>query len=392
MADEAKRTKRYFISDIHLTDDDSHAAKQEGKPYPYSWIGEDRINLLAGFLDKLAADPTTRDVVILGDLFDNWVCPAEQSPPKFDAIIGAKANKEVIVALNNVVSKGAGLFYVYGNHDMLMDGADLENAVKGIKVIGSGQKSGAFINGRLIAEHGHKYCLMNAPATDKTASYLPSGHFITRIVTQRTAVTGEKVNQFAEFCGVVTEALGHPADPLVEDVLFGMGRKSGMDKTSPIMMSGIDNTPGSVTLGDRVDRYGNDYDSWGGKNGVTAHIALDNDMARIGGNLYRGADEVYLAKKTHNIVIFGHTHYPELRPYPLYNVNIDGNGVQQMLDERETIYANCGSWVDECEKPTFVEVEKSAGGKRRYVRLGWVDPTGKSFIKEEYYVAAGGGD
>jgi UDP-2,3-diacylglucosamine pyrophosphatase LpxH len=59
----ANRTKRIFISDIHLGDEESMTA-----PHPYGWFKEN-IPLLAQFLEKQRTAVDVKEVVILGDLF-----------------------------------------------------------------------------------------------------------------------------------------------------------------------------------------------------------------------------------------------------------------------------------------------------------------------------------
>ncbi|MDH5638982.1 MAG: metallophosphoesterase [Nitrospinota bacterium] len=373
-----KRTKRYFISDIHLTDDNSH--KKTAKSYPYSWIGKTRIKMLADFVNGLAADPTTKDVVILGDLFDRWVCPANVAPAEFGSIMGAQANKAVMAAFRNVASSGAKLFYVYGNHDMTLDKAELIDAIQGIQVLGDGKNLGLYHCGLLAAEHGHKYCLFNAPDTKLVSSYLPSGQTITRIVTQNVANTGKGDNQFGDMIAVIKEALEHMGDPLVETVLVGLAHKYGWDENMVIQMS---DSP--VKLGQMVELYKDDYDRWSqAGSGVNAFTAVLDDMGTYGGNLHKAAEDIYFAKDHAKIVIFGHTHAYELHTDPWDATAIDENGIPD-LAECNSIYANCGSWVDGCKKATWVETEKDRDGDKHHVRLRWYHEDGtKSTIRTNH--------
>jgi len=41
--------------------------------HPYGWLGEKRAKTFADFLELKLNDPQVKEVVILGDLFDDWV-------------------------------------------------------------------------------------------------------------------------------------------------------------------------------------------------------------------------------------------------------------------------------------------------------------------------------
>ncbi len=64
------------------------------------------------FLDWLASQRELRALVILGDLFDVWVGPAQERLP------GAPA---VIEALRGLVERGVAVHVVHGNRDFLLD-------------------------------------------------------------------------------------------------------------------------------------------------------------------------------------------------------------------------------------------------------------------------------
>ena len=74
------------------------------------------ISYLLNFLNDLLQSQDVAEVVILGDLFDRWVIPADQDPLISFQEIFAK-NSEVITALQQLAEKVI-LTYVPGNHDM----------------------------------------------------------------------------------------------------------------------------------------------------------------------------------------------------------------------------------------------------------------------------------
>ncbi|MAT99885.1 MAG: hypothetical protein CL608_22315 [Anaerolineaceae bacterium] len=122
----------------------------------------------------LARSNQIKDLVLLGDVFDNWVCPAEQVPPSYDEIMSA--NLEELDRLEQAVKKGINVFYIHGNHDYDLPKALLENQVPGLQVIA------AYKSGRTHAEHGHLHTLFNNPDYLNDPGYgRPLGYYISRL-------------------------------------------------------------------------------------------------------------------------------------------------------------------------------------------------------------------
>ncbi len=112
-------TKKIFISDIHLGDTRSFA-----NTHPYGWFRNNILHL-ADFLTEMRNDPEVAEVVILGDLFDEWVIPADADPlTSCAAICDNPANLPVIGALQQLANNKK-LTYVPGNHDMAWSSTDL---------------------------------------------------------------------------------------------------------------------------------------------------------------------------------------------------------------------------------------------------------------------------
>jgi len=195
------RTKRIFISDIHLGDDKSMSA-----PYPYGWF-KNNIPVLTEFLDDQLNAPDVKEVVILGDLFDTWVLPANYDPlTSFTNICSNPANKTVINKLKALAATpDVKLAYVPGNHDMGMDAGGIliikkfmQTTFPGIRFFCSSTAPwGIYAVGTLAAEHGNRYCLFNAPDmwTAKD-TFLPLGYFISRIVAYKVLQTGTSENYY----------------------------------------------------------------------------------------------------------------------------------------------------------------------------------------------------
>ncbi|MFZ4707913.1 MAG: metallophosphoesterase, partial [Bacteroidales bacterium] len=114
------------ISDMHLGADLTYA--------------ECNLNLTA--LEKLIIQikvaPNVKELVIAGDLMDEWFVPAtvntfEGSTQADFAHRIATANAEVFSALNSIIQEGKILVtYLPGNHDLVITAADIESVLPGI--------------------------------------------------------------------------------------------------------------------------------------------------------------------------------------------------------------------------------------------------------------------
>ncbi len=122
MAAKADTIRRIFVSDIHMGD--RRSRNQPSDKHPYGWLSENRQKLFAKFVGTVCSG--VDEVIILGDLFDEWICPAKLDPTapphpdppedqQFYKI--SEYNVEAIKALNAHQGR---LIYVAGNHDMLV--------------------------------------------------------------------------------------------------------------------------------------------------------------------------------------------------------------------------------------------------------------------------------
>ena len=124
--------KRIFISDIHLGDvarySDPIAARR-----PRFSPAEHRERLL-NFLDKqiLTGKDNVKDLILLGDVFDTWVCPFDAVPPTYASIFESKENKPILDSLRNIANTNVNLYYLNGNHDYDLSEIQLQEAIPGI--------------------------------------------------------------------------------------------------------------------------------------------------------------------------------------------------------------------------------------------------------------------
>lgn len=358
-----------FISDIHMGHDESVSSRK-----PYVWF-KDNIPILAQFLSDQINARDVKEVVILGDLFDQWIIPADYSPiTSFESICSSIANQPVIANLR-ALANGGKLVYVPGNHDMPIDTAGiaetkefLQQTFPGVRFIcDDNLPLGKYEVGSLVAEHGNRYCLFNAPDswTNPGVSFLPLGYFISRMVAYKVSQTGHEEDPRNIFFNLLKSHKQHPnfIDNLFQAIAMDCGLKGGQ-----INVNGVADYAASIAIDDIGNRYGDLSAKWGqvpGAEKVGAAAAIESDE----GSLFNAAATTYFHRGTGTrVVIFGHTHTAVMTPL-LYN----DSRKDEANDPREVacrvIYANSGTWVDLAKKGgTYVETEET-DENRLYVRI-----------------------
>ena len=114
------------ISDIHLGANDS-----------YSEITKNR-EALVNFLNQIRTSPNVKELIIVGDLIDEWFIPMNletfNGKTQRDFVKSvAFNNKPVIDAFNNIINdNNVKVTYVPGNHDILIDYDDIQSIMPGV--------------------------------------------------------------------------------------------------------------------------------------------------------------------------------------------------------------------------------------------------------------------
>lgn len=363
---ETSPTKTIFISDIHMCDYSTiHPTSTDY--HPYGWLGKKHATMLAKFLNQQEQDESVEKVVILGDLFDGWVCPFDMDPlygtKSVDAMFEKMGstdiqtnpiNAPIVKALQTLASEKR-LIYVPGNHDMLLTKETLQRIIPGIiyrnKYISD--------DGVIVAEHGHDYCLFNAIDNfdNKDNHILPLGYFVTRAASYKAAydvqANGEIITTPEVFKNIYTSITAKDTAPdAIIDVskvaylaaIIALGRYYIWPNTNPIAtMNKMDGFKDITMVDGVVKRYGKSSSNWPEEQkNISATSAFKTDA----GLLEIAAEKVYKInhlKGLPKIVIFGHTHHAKLINYWL------GLG---------KIYANSGTWIDRTDECTYVETKK----------------------------------
>ncbi len=400
--------RRVFISDIHMGIGEGLAG-----PHPYDWLRQDRAGLLADFLNSLDGSNAVDELVVVGDLFDEWVMPFSVSSPAdddrgwFAKVAKVPENAAILTALSELARR-ATVSYVHGNHDMQMTQEVLATFAPGVRWIPGTPGMGVYTADGIHAEHGSLYCLFNAPylLSAQQNQQIPLGYLVGRSDAQFVSQGGVlRWEDYLELFGDIVLALAK-GEKLAQAFVDGLTKVMKIQPDAQVNLYGVDGFGATTTtVGKMAEQLGDIYDQWDGEwkeRGIPNVSAL---WAAIGdaGHLYYAAKLNFTA--SNNLVIYGHTHKWELHGV----ASVDLPDLSQAMDNllssdscgreafdkiqeiaerydpgEETydghVYANCGTWIDgtgDGSKPppaTYVDVTDSEGV--RTVTVNQVGPGG----------------
>lgn len=263
MPPTVRGNKEIFISDIHMGDQRSMAASPL-HPHPYGWLRKNIANLTNFLSEQLKAQDVGR-VVILGDLFDQWVIPTDLEPlATLDRICSNSDNSGIIDNLKALAGSSK-LSYLPGNHDMSACRKDIaatkefiNSTFPGINFIcDDNQPTGVYRAEKLVAEHGNMYCLFNAPDTwtNPDSSFLPLGYFISRLVAYKMAQTGQSEDYLDILRKYIHE---HEVKPnFIYDLFLAVADDAELDETKNIDMENISGFGPAITINEVANKYRN---------------------------------------------------------------------------------------------------------------------------------------
>lgn len=347
-ANDSLRTIIAVISDIHCGD-------QRASDGNYSWFGKN-ADALVDFLHYIKTNPKVKELVILGDLFDEWMVPYEFQPfdssvnitnskEYFHAIANSTVNKPVFDKLKEISTGGdVHVVYVPGNHDMLVTQDVIEvlipNAEWKSDVRGLGKYNPV---DEIVMEHGHRYDFFNCPQPlINDGQILPPGYFVTRLyaagLANRQQPTFKETYNVAsdfEFVTAWSVAIGYTIGNFMMDA-------DTLPMNAPgIIMSGIDGYNSMFSFNGALDMYdANIEEEWQNTQQInkvpvplSVFYAILNGTFLYGSAIYEYLVDIF-APDAPKIVAFGHSHEPEIRVFPFDNAYTG-------------IYANSGSWIDD---------------------------------------------
>ena len=373
-AHAAGRNKLVFISDLHMN-----------VVGAYSWLDKHAIDL-AQFLNTVNARNDVAELIILGDLLDDWVSPVTYTPQTFADILAANYNNGVVPALQEVChNPDIAVTYVTGNHDMLSFESQNKEVIAttfpGMTIISDPPGLGAYYRKDKViwAEHGHRYTLFNAPDTwSRSDGHLPMGYFISRLAASKSLSEGQvyttpevldlfvkspdKVNEYLQQGGYKGEIGNIIDDFFIKAVFYAIALWSGKGPLDKFIMDNLDNFTSDPSVEDIASTYDTIFSGWPSRQDIVDHYeAVFNDLGHLSSAanlLFEMPERIKdLYPFTPRIVLFGHTHQAAF---------------QYHSGDVETIYVNTGTWID--SKPmTWVEIEINDGnsGQRDYTVSLW---------------------
>lgn len=347
------------ISDLHLGADLSYA--------------EININLdpLKSFLEQIRISRSVKELVLNGDIIDEWFIPASVNPYNgndqshfIDRV--ANSNSNVVTKIRQIIQEGKILVtYIPGNHDLTITSDNVNRLFPGINqsrdadAQGLGNYSPSGLN-LMAIEHGHRYNFFCAPDPFSNqdvapGTILPPGYFLTRIAVQHVI---ENCTQNIDIINPVTPNVsGGESQALLYGYWSAWSRwltqfpinhsfneklcithTNGFNDTCSVNdLVPYQNTPGGLI---QLNYYNEIQDHWAERcmaNNVP--VPFSTGLALAFASSPSGTDTMSVIEYFQNpisnkrIVIFGHSHSAKIRSNLNYN-------------QQKTIYANTGTWID----------------------------------------------
>ncbi|NLI36870.1 MAG: hypothetical protein GX416_10210 [Bacteroidales bacterium] len=360
-----ERDKIIVISDLHLGNDLAYSENVK------------HLKRLEQFLNEVRSSNTIKELVIAGDMFDEWYIPTRVNTygngSQTDFVRKTVvANQRIFDVLNGIIKdRNVKVTYIPGNHDMGISPENVDVAMPGVNqardkdrlAVGTYYPDGY---PQIAIEHGHRYdffCAMTPGANESEApgSILPPGYFFARIAANSfiDPTTPEAATK------VPNVKLNDPNNEeqnskynyyyLWNQVLSGLIYvKDNFD--DKIITTNVGNYTKAYSINDILPRNNatdghiemNLYDglftqaNWDDRERYNHALVSTNIDDAISGSLHTGFidDQSYLQyflvpiRSFVRLVVFGHTHLPMIKSYT-------------NSENKSCVYANTGTWEDE---------------------------------------------
>lgn len=353
-----ERNMIVVISDIHLGADLAYAECNEN------------LKALENFLEKVRVAPNVKELVIAGDLLDEWYVPATintyRGKDQADFVQRiATANKGVIDAFNKIIQeRKITVTYVPGNHDLTITAENVALILPGIhqardneQGLGTYSPSGMPV---LAIEHGHRYNFFCAPDPLSNqdiapGTITPPGYFFTRIAAlhhvQDCKTPGDSMlvvspNAAGDASQYSLYVYWYVWDWAITNLPIENKFDENMIVTNVDGLTGNysvnDLLPYQTTAGGPIDvnLYKRIQDTWDQRQALN-HVAVSIPVNQAIANSAKAyetdnqATTQYFSNPDSDkrIVIFGHSHDARI----ISSENYHG---------QKSIYANSGTWID----------------------------------------------
>jgi len=353
-----ERNMIVVMSDLHLGADLTYAECNKN------------LGSLEKLLKQIKVAPNVKELVIAGDMLDEWFVPANvdtyQGRDQTDFVKRiAATNKGVIDALNSIIGeKKIRVTYVPGNHDLTITAANVESILPGINQARDKEQGlGTYLPvdcSKIAIEHGHRYNFFCAPDPISNqdiapGTILPPGYFYTRIAV--LYVMQKPVTPADTPPAITKDPLGTASQSLLftywyvwSKALISYPIANKFDEK--IIVTNVDGFKGNYAVNDilpyqttpggviDVKLYKGIQDSWTQRQ-ILNHVAIPIPVSQAIAGSGKASEAELQAQNQYflnpasdkRIVIFGHTHDPKI----IASTNLSG---------QKCIYANSGTWID----------------------------------------------
>jgi UDP-2,3-diacylglucosamine pyrophosphatase LpxH len=330
-------SRKLFFSDCHIS---AGLGVADGgtNAHPWEWLSPSNHQRLEAFVKWVATRAAEIDeVVLVGDIFDNWIFPHNIKPPTLPGLLKSAYATPLVKALDNL-SKAIPTTLLLGNHDQSLTPDVLGQALPKVAFAGSNPVTW----GKLRVEHGHAYGLFNAPDPLRRDN-LPLGYFISRMVATADRKDGTHTPSISQVVKELGELVERRED-LAQGVFDAVCAKAGVAQDTEIVMP-ADLWGGTNTTVKYVrDTYKNLYDEWKSRNGTArAIIAISaelNDLSLV-------ANTIQIPHGPRAMVM-GHTHVAASQQHSFPALG-------------HWVYVNSGTWCHDTQHASWVEAEDSTG-------------------------------
>lgn len=353
----AERNMIVVLSDMHLGADTNYA--------------ECNINraTLESLLNQIRVSANVKELVIAGDLIDEWFVPAEvdtyagKGQEDFVQRVAA-TNKGVFDAFKRIIADGKILLtYVPGNHDLAITTQNISLILPGLNQARENKQGLGTYSPvgcpKLAIEHGHRYNFFCAPDPFSNkdvapGSIMPPGYFFTRIATQHVIencsipkdlpivtpnASGDESQlmvyyYWAVWNGLMTQLPVNEqlSDKMIVTNINGFTQKYSINDLMPFQLE----ANGYIDM----NLYKGIEKNWEARlvhNNVPVNITIEDAILKANSNSATDSmalSQYFMHDLDKRIVIFGHTHEPKILEFS----NLAGE---------KSIYANSGTWIDD---------------------------------------------
>ena len=345
-----KKNKIVVVSDLHFAVQSLFSKNVRNRP------------VFIEFLRRLQQTADVKELVIAGDFLDEWVLPLSYPPIKAMPAFFRRnlaAISDVIQELKHVMEAGIKLVYVVGNHDMNLDPAVMAEVLPGIVQPRDAAGLCRYTTGErneILIEHGHRYDPYSAPDSVSNSQLFqgcdfmyPPGYFYSRMHTTWVLEQRPFRENFVPVVKEIPPTAGAdltgaylyakemevlfrqiPVNEGFTDKVFAFKRAGQVQAYSLADLYPLEQDDGTLSAPVLFRDFQRTWPARQKINDVWLPCLFTEAGAQaITAAYYRlCAERQYLDRGLYDIVVFGHTHEPDLSR------------------KGDTYYINTGAWID----------------------------------------------